>query len=148
MIESGTHDDLVQNPESAYRLLVNAQALREQQEQEPRPAALTESTPAGAETKEKMQWTGPADLNSKSNATDAWIPLTRPSTVGSQSIDAKAAKELDPSPSKDDDTHDDNMMYLVKRMGNINRPNLAVYALGTAGAIGTHLENSNSSTCL
>src|ERR1700733_7743357 len=135
VVESGTHDDLLQNPNGAYARLVNAQALHEQQEQEHFAADIAgltgdSATEEPGDSKEEHAVTMP-----KAEATDPWIELTRRDTIGGKSVLSEAAKA--PRLAKDDKPQEYSSTHLIKRIASINRESMWVYVIGAVAAIGT-----------
>jgi ATP-binding cassette subfamily B (MDR/TAP) protein 1 len=112
VLESGTHNELLQNPDGGYSKLVAAQKLREAQE--------------GGDI-------GP------SHPQDPLIPLQRQTSgvsIGnvSEKLSVDIAKEeqatLVPAPPKAY-----SMAYLFRRMGRIGRSNWLLYVYGGLGAV-------------
>ncbi|KAF8320495.1 P-loop containing nucleoside triphosphate hydrolase protein [Clavulina sp. PMI_390] len=126
VIEAGTHDELLETTDGPYSRLVNAQALREQQENKgvlPKEGADDSSLLDATEPDSEPKTTVDADPKAKDVST-----LTRVATKASAKSGAKAEAE--------DELPKYSSGYLIKRMAAINKISLRDYALGTVGAIG------------
>jgi len=132
VLESGTHDDLLQNPNGAYACLVNAQALREQQEQEQFAADIAGLTGDSATEEPENSKEEHAATMPKAEAADPWIELTRRDTIGGKSVLSEASKA-----ARDDKPQEYSSTHLIKRIASINRESIWVYVLGAVAAIGT-----------
>lgn len=134
VVESGTHDDLLQNPNGAYARLVNAQALREQQEQEQFAAATASLTGDSATEEPENSKEEHAVTIPKAEATDPGIELTRRDTIGGKSALSEASQVA--RPPRDDKPQEYSSMHLIKRIAIINGESMWVYVLGAVAAIG------------
>jgi ATP-binding cassette subfamily B (MDR/TAP) protein 1 len=148
VVESGTHNDLLQNPNGAYTRLVNAQALREQKEHEQFAVGVTALTSDSTieepgNSKDESAHVAPMP---KVEATDTWIELTRQDTVGSKSISSEVLKAA--RLARDDKPREYRSAHLIKRIAIINKESVWVYVLGTIAAIGTVLATDPNSKCL
>lgn len=140
VVESGTHDGLLQNPNGAYARLVNAQALREQHEHDQFAAdvaALTSGTviekPGNSKDESAHVPTMP-----RAEATNTWIELTRRGTIGSKSISSEVLKAA--KLTRADKPREYSSAHLIKRIAIINKESMWIYVLGTIAAIGTILK--------
>ncbi|KAF8320496.1 P-loop containing nucleoside triphosphate hydrolase protein [Clavulina sp. PMI_390] len=125
VVESGTHNELLQTADGPYSRLVSAQALREQQNREGLPQ---QGEPDRATSIEGTELEVASELvaNDDLSAKDA-IPLTRIATKASTKSGIQAALE--------DELPKYPFGYLIKRMVAINKISLWDYLLGTIGSI-------------
>lgn len=137
LIESGTHDELLRNPEGAYARLVNAQKLREQEpagdvdDAPADPDALLETTAAAAEA---------VDEDEKAiSLLDGDDGLKRTNT-GKRSLASEALSRKNRL-RKEKDATEYGMVYLFKRMGAINSDDKSIYIYGTLAAVGECFSN-------
>lgn len=141
VVESGTHHDLLQDPNGAYARLVNVQALREQQEHEEfvaDAAALTGDT-AAEEPENSKGETAHAATVPQVEATGTWIELTRRDTIGSKSISSEVLKAA--QLARDDEPLEYSATHLIKRIATINKDSMWIYFIGTIAAISTVFDN-------
>lgn len=124
LIESGSHDDLLQDSNSAYARLVNAQALREQQE-----SLETDEDPVPAE--QRLEAISKADMAENletftvDGKSDIWIPLDDVPSVSGLVAKTKVPRERTYPVS-----------YIAKRLAKINKDCGHVYAIGAIAALG------------
>lgn len=115
VLESGSHNDLLQNADGAYARLVSAQKLREQRPE------LDDLAP-GEEFADKEREAVEEEI----------LPLNRVSTSGGKSIASDIVKQKNAAQSGEK-TY--GSLYLFKRMGGINRADLRQYVIGSMFAI-------------
>jgi ATP-binding cassette subfamily B (MDR/TAP) protein 1 len=119
VLESGTHNELLQNENGAYARLVHAQKLRENQA----PSEVeTESTASGDEPDEK-------DME---KAAREEIPLGRRET-GSRSL-ASEILEKRKQEQVNEPKRDYGLWYLFKRIGSLNPAGYKKYMIGSIAA--------------
>ena len=150
LIESGTHDELLRDPEGAYAKLVDAQKLRENQpsveeaEDHPdddelihtvkRAPAIEGSTAAAA----SVASLGNAESLKSVKSGDAagyGAELARVPTSGARSLSSEVLSQRDRL--KEGNVTGYSLTYLFKRMGRINKDGAHVYMFGALAAIGT-----------
>ena len=148
LIESGTHDELLRDPEGAYAKLVDAQKLRENQpsveEAEDHPdddelihtvkRAIEGSTTAAA----SVVSLGNAESLKSVKSGDAagyGAELARVPTSGARSLSSEVLSQR--YRLKKENVTGYSLTYLFKRMGRINKDGAHVYMVGALAAIGT-----------
>jgi hypothetical protein len=127
VIESGKHEELLSNEDSAYSRLVAAQRLREAREA----IDIDDVVPVGKSTEKAVDST--VDFE---KAALEEVPLGRSNThrsLASEIIDQRNAQ----GPSNDEKEH--SIFTVFKRMGRINRGEWKKYLLGCVFAIGKYL---------
>ncbi|CAL1712814.1 unnamed protein product [Somion occarium] len=121
VLESGTHNELLANPEGAYALLVAAQKLRDAREKQAQPDGDDSDTAASDEHD---------DIDSKA---DEEVPLGRTSTRRSgRSLASEILEQR--KKENEQDTRDYNLPYLFMRMGKINKASWRKYLAGAIAA--------------
>ncbi|KIM25829.1 hypothetical protein M408DRAFT_73755, partial [Serendipita vermifera MAFF 305830] len=119
VLEQGTHNQLLQNPEGAYSKLVQAQKLKERQHADEDLDTSGHNTPAARDVEK-------AALDEK--------PLGRTDTSHSLASDILKQRGQTAEADKEKEY---GMLYIMKRMAYINRPTWPLYGLGfTAAAAG------------
>jgi ATP-binding cassette subfamily B (MDR/TAP) protein 1 len=150
LIESGTHDELLRDPDGAYARLVNAQKLRESH---PSAGGEEGDHPDADELPDEVKHvsgkdTSATDLvekaesvrsgkSSSGNAADV-VPgsgLARVATSGTRSLSSEVLSQRHTLKKGKEDA-EYSLAYLFKRMGRINKDGAHVYALGALAAIG------------
>lgn len=127
VIESGKHEELLSNEDSAYSRLVAAQRLREAREA----IDIDDVVPVGKSTEKAADST--VDFE---KAALEEVPLGRSNThrsLASEIIDQRNAQ----GSSMDEKEH--SIFTVFKRMGRINRGEWKKYLLGCVFAIGKYL---------
>src|ERR1700733_11483748 len=161
LIESGTHDELLSDPEGAYAKLVNAQKLRESQ-----PTAGVGEGEADADEVLDNLKRAPGNDGSATSITDAEKAefvrsgesvksgkfsyatntaneLSRVPTTGARSLSSEVLSQRHKHKNGKEGT-EYTLAYLFKRMGRINRDGAHIYAFGTIGAIGKFIPRKGS----
>lgn len=134
LIESGTHDELLRDPDGAYARFVSQQKLRESQ-----PSAEEAEGHSGAsELSEDVPHGGPATtiesvksgkFDNPGDAADRASSPVVPSLVNREFSDHNKLKE-------DNGATEHSTIYLFRRMGDVNKDGAHIYALGAVAAIG------------
>jgi ATP-binding cassette subfamily B (MDR/TAP) protein 1 len=123
VLESGTHDELLANESGPYARLVQAQKLRENQDQET--AATDDSS-----VTESGEPDEPTDIE---KAARDEIPLGRRDTstrsLASEILEQRQKEHIETTKK------DYSLLYLFKRIGSLNPEGYKRYAIGTFFAI-------------
>lgn len=123
VLESGTHSQLLANPDGPYALLVEAQKLRESTE-----SVIPDSEETTIDEKE------PGEDYAKAAREE--VPLGRVTTKQSLASEIAAQRTQEREHAKRDKEY--SMYYLFKRMGAINRDSWKGYLIGTIAAISVY----------
>jgi ATP-binding cassette, subfamily B (MDR/TAP), member 1 len=119
VLEQGTHNELLSNPEGAYAKLVQAQKLREQQQKDAAGGDSEEASTKGAEEVEDME-----EIAAKE------VPLGRSKT--SRSLASELAEKR--AEEKQEKKDDHSLWTVLKRMALLNREGWAMYGRGIIAA--------------
>ncbi|CAE6541707.1 unnamed protein product [Rhizoctonia solani] len=126
ILEQGTHNELLRNPNGPYATLVEAQKLREEESKQPSAQQLDKDA------------TKFSSIDSNSRKADIPVediePLKR-TTTGTRSLASEVLSTREKADSRD--AKDLGFIYLFKRMGLINRDAWNLYWLGGFAAIVT-----------
>lgn len=130
LIEAGTHDELLSNPDGAYARLVNAQKLREQQ-----PADEDEGNAAPDATLGAITPGGPSASNEEKTASSLRDNASVKGSLTRGSGRSVASEVLSKRRRLDNDEQSEyGILYLFSRMGKINRDDKRIYIFGALAA--------------
>jgi ATP-binding cassette, subfamily B (MDR/TAP), member 1 len=125
VIESGTHNELLQNPNGAYARLVNAQKLREAREKAAQPNDAKDDDSSDTVGSQEA----PEEDMEKQAARE--IPLGRSNTGRSLASEILEQQQQ----NRADREQKYSFFYLIKRMALINRDVWRQYAFGIVAAV-------------